>query len=268
MKYTANAKKQLLHDILEIGHLLEHNERYQILPNQIIELIDQKNTGKDFIREILLLIKVVAGFDEIGIRFREGGNFPYYETIGFQEGFTKTHYESVALIPLRFKDRSIGFLQLHDRRKNVFTPALIRLFEKIGSGIAITAGLKLTEDMIFQAEKNVQDEAVITFHDENFNIICANQAAKNILGLPPLVGSEVKCYTYYHGKDCPPSNCPSCRCLLSRAPVSFEMYEPHLRRIMKVRTFPRFDRNDTFIGLIHYAIIITGKRTASDKLRA
>jgi hypothetical protein len=267
MKYTTNAKKQLLHDILEICHLLEQTEQYQILPNQIIGLIDQKNKGDDFIREILMLIKVVAGCDAVGIRFREGEDFPYYETIGFEEDFMKTLYESVALIPLRYENKLIGFLQLHDRRKDAFTPELRCLFERIGTGIAKNVSSNQAEDMHFLHGTNIMDETIITFHDENFNIISANKAAKEILGLPPLDGAEAKCYTYYHGKDCPPPNCPSCKCLLSRDPVTFEMFEPHLKRRIKVSAFPRFDKNDKFIGLIHYVRAFSKERIDSDKFR-
>jgi hypothetical protein len=42
---------------------------------------------------------------------------------------------------------------------------------------------------------------IITIHDSDFNIVSANEEAKNILKLPPLDISDAKCYEYYHGKD-------------------------------------------------------------------
>jgi hypothetical protein len=53
-------------------------------------------------------------------------------------------------------------------------------------------------DHINQSKQNFNvntiDEAIITFHDNNFNIIRANKIAKKILKLPPLDGKEIKCY--------------------------------------------------------------------------
>lgn len=107
-------------------------------------------------------------------------------------------------------------------------------------------------------------ETMITYHDKDFNIIGANQAAKEILGLPSLIGNEVKCYKYYHGKDSPPKQCPSCKCLLNEEPVFFEIYEPHLHKCIQIRAFPQFDENDKFTGLIHFVRDITHEYILAD----
>jgi hypothetical protein len=100
-------------------------------------------------------------------------------------------------------------------------------------------------------------ETAITYHDNNFNIISANKAAKEMLGLPSLMGAEVKCYQYYHGKDSPPKQCPSCKCSLTSEPVFFEYFEPHLHKYMQIKAFPHFDKNNEFKGLIHFVRDIT-----------
>lgn len=93
---------------------------------------------------------------------------------------------------------------------------------------------------------------MITLHDKDFNIIYANEAAKKILNLPLLDVTNAKCYEYYHGKEHPPEICPSCRCLLTGEPVSFERYEPHLNMLLKIKAIPLFDdSNSQLIGLIH-----------------
>jgi PAS domain S-box-containing protein len=46
-------------------------------------------------------------------------------------------YESVALIPLRSKERIIGLLQLNDRRKDRLTLPLVEFLEELGVGIGI-----------------------------------------------------------------------------------------------------------------------------------
>jgi len=100
-------------------------------------------------------------------------------------------------------------------------------------------------------------ETIITFHDKDFNIISANKAAKEMLGLPSLIGNEVKCYKYYHGKDSPPKQCPNCTCLLTRKPVFFEIFEPHLNKCIQIRAFPQFDKNYEFKGVFHFVRDIT-----------
>jgi hypothetical protein len=106
---------------------------------------------------------------------------------------------------------------------------------------------------------------IITFHDKDFNIIRANEAAKKILKLPPLDGAKIKCYKYYHGKNSPPKKCPSCKCLLTREPAMFEIYESHLNKCIEIRAFPQFNRDGEYIGLIHFVRDITDERTLSDK---
>jgi hypothetical protein len=175
-------------------------------------------------------------------------------------------YESVALIPLRYNDKIIGLLQLNDRRINIFTETLISFFERIGYSIAIALKLKRREENIIASKNpNIINETIITFHDTNFNIISANETAIKILGLPPLDGAEIKCYKYYHGRDYPPEKCPSFKCLLSREPVFFEIFEPHLNKRIEIRAFPQFDENNTFIGLIHFVRDTTNESVVSDK---
>lgn len=73
------------------------------------------------------------------------------------------------------------------------------------------------EDKNLQSEKNIDTigRTMITFHDKDFNIISANKTAIEMMGLPSFTGTQVKCYKYYHGKDSPPEQCLSCKCILN-----------------------------------------------------
>ena len=44
-------------------------------------------TKKDIIRKFIALLKECVGTDAIGLRLKEGDDFPYYTTIGFTESF-------------------------------------------------------------------------------------------------------------------------------------------------------------------------------------
>ncbi len=115
---------------------------------------------------------------------------------------------------------------------------------------------KKMEKMILQSKLEWEDTFntitdMITIHDKNFRIIRANKAAEKVLGLPFLDDTEAKCHRYFHGKDRPPENCPSCECFTTEKPASFEMYEPHLDMFLEVRAMPRLDGDKQMSGLIH-----------------
>jgi signal transduction histidine kinase/HAMP domain-containing protein len=98
---------------------------------------------------------------------------------------------------------------------------------------------------------------MITVHDKDFNIIRSNNEAKKILDLPmftempKIKKGDVKCFKRYHGTDAPPEGCPSCDCLKTGEPASFELYEPHLGKHIEIRAIPRFDEDQNIIGLVH-----------------
>jgi len=115
---------------------------------------------------------------------------------------------------------------------------------------------KKMENLILQSKLEWEDTFntitdMITIHDKNFRIVRANKAAEKILGLPFLDDTEAKCHRYFHGKDRPPENCPSCQCFTTEKPAAFEMYEPHLDMFLEVRAMPRLDGNKQMTGLIH-----------------
>lgn len=93
---------------------------------------------------------------------------------------------------------------------------------------------------------------MITIHDQDFNIIQANRAAAEILDLPILSPSRInKCFNYYHGTDCAPKGCPSCDTYRTGKAGTFEVYEPHLKRFIEIRSIPRLNSSGQVIGLIH-----------------
>ncbi len=108
---------------------------------------------------------------------------------------------------------------------------------------------------------------MVTVHDKDFNIIRANKAAKQILGLPFLDMNKAKCYEYYHGTGCPPEHCPSCKVLKTAVPSTSEMFEPHLKKFIEIRAIPRLDKNNELVGLIHVVRDITEQKKLADQFR-
>ncbi len=107
---------------------------------------------------------------------------------------------------------------------------------------------------------------LVTIHDRDFNIIYANEAARRILGLPSLNGKKLKCYKYYHGEDCPPTECPSCNCIKTGKPIVVERFEPHLNIFVEIHAIPQFDSNYQNTGIIHIFRDITRHKMLEEEL--
>ena len=66
-------------------------------------------------------------------------------------------YESVALIPIKSKDKNIGLIQLNDKRKEMFTIELINYLELIGAIIGIVILNRLTLSKLEISEKTTKE---------------------------------------------------------------------------------------------------------------
>jgi len=130
---------------------------------------------------------------------------------------------------------------------------------------------KKMENMILQSKQDWEStfdsiEDMITIHDKNFNIIRANRTAQHFLDISPDEIPNMKCFKYYHGKDSPPENCPSCKSLETGFISVNEFYEPHLKKHVEVSAIPRFDGKDEFSGLIHIVRDISKRKATEEEL--
>ncbi|UCD66845.1 MAG: PAS domain S-box protein [Deltaproteobacteria bacterium] len=111
----------------------------------------------------------------------------------------------------------------------------------------------------------------ITIHDRDFNIIRANRAAEEMLGisLQRILGQ--KCFRSYHGSEEPPEKCPSCQTAQTGIESTTEIFEPNLEKYLEIKALPRFDEDKNLMGVVHVVRDITDKRKAEeqhDKLQA
>lgn len=155
--------------------------------------------------------------------------------------------------------------------------SLVPLFDDSGTvtsvqGVArdITAR-KQAEDELYQITRDWEEtfEAItdaITLHDKDYNIIRANSAAKKMLESGDL-GSLLrkKCFRAYHGTTAPLEGCPSCECLVTGKPSTFEIFEPFLNRFLEIDAIPRIDREGQIVGVIHIVRDITKKKQAEEE---
>jgi PAS domain S-box-containing protein len=77
-----------------IGYMFDITKRKQAEERQklfavILEHLNRQNEWANLIRDILAEIKSFTGFDAVGIRLKDGSDFPYYIQDGFAEAFIK-----------------------------------------------------------------------------------------------------------------------------------------------------------------------------------
>ncbi len=64
-------------------------EKDRDLATQILETVNRSGQGDDLIKKILFLIKKHTGLEAVGIRLKQGEDYPYYVTSGFPAVFVE-----------------------------------------------------------------------------------------------------------------------------------------------------------------------------------
>ncbi len=196
---------------------------------EFLRLINENTSVHDLIHSSVTFFKQQSGCEAVGIRLRDGDDYPYYEARGFPEEFLLAEnklctydrqgnpycdsdgypimecmcgnvicgrfdqskpfftnngsfwtnwttnllsntseedrqsptrdrcngmgYESVALIPLPSGVGNLGLLQLNDKRKDMFSPELIALWERLAGYLAVAlAKFQADEEIIRHGE--------------------------------------------------------------------------------------------------------------------
>ena len=65
-------------------------------------------------------------------------------------------YESMAFVPLKSEDRTIGLLQMNDRRKGCFNREIMEFFEGLGSSIGVAVSRKMAEEALLASEEKLR----------------------------------------------------------------------------------------------------------------
>ena len=231
---------------------------------ELLRICNQTGSLMELMQDLMYFFQKVTGCDAIGVRLRDGDDFPYYVTQGFSEKFvlaenslcafdqmgelirdyaghpamdcmcgnvlcsrfdlsksfftkrgsfwssnttellattsdadrkTRTRnrcnsegYESVALIPLRYRDETYGLFQFNDRKKGRFTSSKIALYEELVDYVAIALAKLKSDDDLRESNERFRmifehsiDAIMLTKTDGT--VLSANPEACRIFGM-------------------------------------------------------------------------------------
>ena len=237
-------------------------ETYNEMGREILQVLNEPGDMQDSIQRVFATLKRRTGFDAVGIRLKDGDDFPYFAQQGFSKDFLLTEntlveraadggvcrdkdgnirlectcglvisgktdpanpfftrggsfwtndsfpllnlppdqdprlhprnqcihqgYASVALVPIRDKDRIVGLIQLNDRRKGCFTLNTVELMEEIAAHIGEALMRKRAEEKIQELSRAVeQSPASIVITDPAGNIEYVNPKFAEVTGYAP-----------------------------------------------------------------------------------
>lgn len=189
----------------------------------------------------------------------------------------KRGYRANASFPILFGSQVTAIITFYADAPDFFDNEEIRLLDELAHDLSFALEFmekeklrRAAEKIALEAKQDWEDTFdtitdMITVHDKDFNIIRANKAAEKILNIPALTMTRAKCFFYYHGAECPPSDCPSCQSLVTGKPSLVEFFEPHLNTFLEICAIPRHDIHDNIIGLIHIVRDITARKQLEEK---
>ncbi len=258
-------------------------QREREITVEFLRLVNECTTARELVRAAVIFFQRQSGCQAIGIRLRDGDDYPYFETCGFPEHFvkkenslysrdfsgelikdkkgnpiiecmcgnvicgnfnsqkqsfstngsfwtnsttqmrsaecgeveetvemkiattpppsepglpdlpgcTRNHcssegYESIALIPLGTGKDRLGLLQMNDRKKGVFSPSLISLWERLANQLASAVAKFRTEQALHEKEERyrglVEMSPEAIFVNRNNAVTYANKAALRLFG--------------------------------------------------------------------------------------
>jgi PAS domain S-box-containing protein len=229
---------------------------------KFLRLVNQTTGTADLIRTAAIFFQEQSGCQAVGIRLKEGDDYPYYEARGFPKEFLLAEnslcardsggnvvldssgnpviecmcgnvicgrfdpskpfftkggsfwtncttelfastseaerqartrnrcngkgYESVALLPLCTGTERLGLLQLNDRRKGMFSPRLIALWERLASYLAVALAKARAEEALRRSERRLSAFATATFEgivqSESGRIVDCNGQFARMMG--------------------------------------------------------------------------------------
>ncbi len=97
----------------------------------------------------------------------------------------------------------------------------------------------------------------VTIHDLNNNVLLANKACRNVLGVSPDEIHSRKCFELFHKTRGPVGTCPMFSTVQTGASSEIELFEPSLNTWLSISCFPLSGKDGAVRGVVHFAKDIT-----------
>lgn len=107
----------------------------------------------------------------------------------------------------------------------------------------------------------------ISIHDTDFNLVMANKACEDLLGVCLDNMKSKKCHEMFHGMNEPIQECPLKKTKLTGKGSEIEKYEPHLNFWVNISCFPLFNRKGDLRGVVHFTRDITKRKKMEEALK-
>jgi PAS domain S-box-containing protein len=161
------------------------------LRNTLLKLETKSNSHQDYLNGIIRLIHGWMGIKNVAIHVIENNRLIYGSFIGFSNSYAKNNnldkatlnssFQSIAVVPLKYKKNKLGVLYLADKRAGLLSDDKMDLLEMISwhTGEAL---YKLNlEDKITREQAKLEaffthSITPLVFLDRNFNFIRVNNA--------------------------------------------------------------------------------------------
>jgi PAS domain S-box-containing protein len=309
-------------DISERKH--QESDRESIL--HLLRLINSNSDLHELMREVTLLLQGWSGCEAVGVRLRDGADFPYFETRGFPAEFVQMEnslcsrdpegdlrrdsagnpvlecmcgnvlcgrfdpgkpffsksgsfwtsgtsrllastteadrqartrnrcngegYESVALIPLRTQNQTLGLLQCNDRREGRFTARKIAVLERMAASLSVALAQRQALQRLQQSEARYRSlfsgmtagfvQCQPIFEDGRAVdgvYLEVNEAFEKLIGVRNLVGRRIS--EFHPGlRESDPALIEACgRVALTGQPERFELFLNALQTWLSVSAY-------------------------------
>jgi PAS domain S-box-containing protein len=181
----------------------------------------------------------------------------------------------------KIKRKELALIPEGSEASLIFAVIISRIGDNAGSDRIEKAGILLTitditerrkmKELVLQSQQDWEDTFntipdMITIHDRDYNVILANNTAREALNIPQLDLSNTNtCREFYKGITSVHDAFKDCDTLKTGEPATFEMHETRLDKFIEIRSIPRFNNNNKLIGLIHIARDISLRKKIEDE---
>lgn len=180
-------------------------------------------------------------------------------------------YASVALIPIRNKDRVVGLIQLNDRCKGSFTLDSIESLEGIASHIGEALMRRSVEEKLLNAAQEWRKtfDSITDFifvRDNNCNIKRSNKAFAGLFKMSPKEIIGKKTYELFHKTFDSSYTSAVEEVKKNTTPITIELEEINLEIFLEITISPVYDKNGNNTSTVSYLKNITRRKKAEEEI--